>query len=130
MPAATCGIEVSEEAIRISASLIANWLRKHPFPNLSGVRTMAMDGTIAKVSVSQKPYADYWIRVSTLEKRRPVNIPLRGYGYFNDAAGEVRNFCQISVSEAGSVSFALAKKSPRAQLRVEGAVSANMSATR
>ncbi|MFJ9363222.1 RNA-guided endonuclease InsQ/TnpB family protein [Nocardia sp. NPDC101769] len=114
------GVMVSEEALRMSTVLANEWLRKHPFPNLSEVRTMAMDGTVARVSVSDKPHADYWVKVSTLEKRNPVSIPLRGYDYFNDAPGEVRNFCQISVSTTGDVCFTLVKKSQPTQLRIEG----------
>ncbi|GAB2528235.1 hypothetical protein GCM10027167_35260 [Nocardia heshunensis] len=114
------GVTVSEEALRISTRLADDWLRKHPFPNLSKVRTMAMDGTVAAVSVSNKPHADYWVKVTTLERRKPVWIPLQGYDYFNDAPGQVRNFCQIAVSENGEVSFTLAKKFPTVRLRVEG----------
>ncbi|MVU79341.1 transposase [Nocardia sp. ET3-3] len=105
------GIVVSNQAMSISAMLVKEWLRRNPFPNLSRARTMAMDGPIAKVSTSTNSHAEFWVKVTTLEKRKPVNIPLQGYEYFNKADGEVRNFCQIHVSESGTVSFVLVKKS-------------------
>ncbi|WP_040803070.1 zinc ribbon domain-containing protein [Nocardia concava] len=114
------GLVVSDQAIRESARIADEWLRKNPFPNLSEVRTMAMDGPIAGVSVSNNSGADYWVKVSTLDKGRPVSVPLQGYDYFNKAAGRVRNFCQVTVSPAGQVTFALVKESVSVRPRRTG----------
>ncbi|MGW4245081.1 zinc ribbon domain-containing protein [Nocardia sp. NPDC004722] len=105
------GLEVSDEALVVAARLAGDWVRAHPFPNLSRVRTMHMDGQIAGVTAADSSHADYWVKVSTLTRHKPVNIPLHGYEYFTAAPGEVRNFCQVDVSAAGEASFTLVKKS-------------------
>ncbi|GAB0107235.1 hypothetical protein JMUB6875_62290 [Nocardia sp. JMUB6875] len=111
------GRAVSPEVMARSKELIRQWLWRNPFPNLAGVRTMLMDGPIAGVSAAAGPHADFWVRVSTLTAGKPVSIPLHGYPYFDDAAGEVRNFTQVHVSDEGTVSFSLVKKSLPANLR-------------
>ncbi|WP_433592632.1 zinc ribbon domain-containing protein [Nocardia sp. CA-145437] len=75
---------------------------------------------IATVSVSRNPRADYWVKVSTLRKGKPVSVPLQGYDHFRHAPGRVRNFCEVSVSVAGEVFFALVKESVPSQRRDEG----------
>ncbi|WP_459961168.1 zinc ribbon domain-containing protein [Nocardia sp. IFM 10818] len=114
-------VTVSDRAIALAAELIQAWLRRHPFPNLSRVRTMLMDGPIAQVGQAAGAHGDYWVRVSTLVTGQPVYIPLHGYGYFDEAAGQVRNFCQVTVS-GGEVSFGLVKKSADAAPRSGGEI--------
>ncbi|MRH87995.1 hypothetical protein GFY24_11150 [Nocardia sp. SYP-A9097] len=82
---AKSGVEAEPEALRLCRELIGRWLWTHPFPNLSRVRTMAMDGPIATVEVATSAHADYWVRVSTLAPGCPVRIPLHGYDYFATA---------------------------------------------
>ncbi|GAB2515972.1 zinc ribbon domain-containing protein [Nocardia heshunensis] len=114
------GAEAGQEALRIARELIEAWLWRHPFPNLSRVRTMAMDGPIATVEAATTTRADYWVRLSTRTAGHPVRIPLHGYDYFETAPGGIRNFCQVTVSDDGEVSFALVKKSREAPARHSG----------
>ncbi|MFE5286408.1 zinc ribbon domain-containing protein [Nocardia sp. NPDC056611] len=118
---AKTGTEATPEALRKCRELIRAWLWRHPFPNLSRVRTMAMNGPIAQVEVGAGVHAEYWVRISTMTPGRPVRIPLHGYDYFNEAPGQVRNFCQVTVADDGGVSFALVKKSQSARVREKGA---------
>ncbi len=113
-------VQVGAEALPIARELVHRWLRRHPFPNLSRVRSMAMDGPIAEVSKSTTPLADYWVRISTLRKGQPVYIPLHRNDYFDAAPGEVRNFCQVQVTDTGQVRFLLIKKSKPAPARTDG----------
>ncbi|MFF0631124.1 hypothetical protein ACFYTS_01345 [Nocardia sp. NPDC004151] len=74
------GVVVSDAAIRRSAELADGWLRKHPFPNLSRVRTMSMDGPIAGVSVSRSLRSVLGggsIRPPSASERHAVAVPLR-----------------------------------------------------
>ncbi|MFE6864613.1 zinc ribbon domain-containing protein [Nocardia sp. NPDC057668] len=81
---------------------------------------MAMDGPIATVEAGRGKHADYWVRITTRSARHPVRIPLHGYEYFRSAAGDVRNFCQVTVSTTGEFSFALVKNSAAAPMRESG----------
>lgn len=114
------GAEANPAALRVCRDLIGTWLWRHPFPNLSRVRTMTMDGPIATVEPARGVHADFWVRVSTCAAGRPVRIPLHGYDYFVNALGDVRNFCQVTVNDDGAASFALVKKSAAAPIRVSG----------
>ncbi|MEC3917407.1 transposase [Nocardia sp. CDC160] len=113
-------VEVSAEALAVSQRLVARWLWRHPFPDLSRVRTMAMDGAIAVVTDSRTAHADYWVRVSTLRKGAPVQIPLHRNDYFDAAPGTIRNFCQIHITDNGDARFELVKKSDPAPRRTDG----------
>ncbi|MFD1211730.1 hypothetical protein ACFQ36_06705 [Arthrobacter sp. GCM10027362] len=82
-------------------------------PDLSEVNTMLMDGAVAQVEAADaRSRFDYWVRISTLDKRRPVRIPLTANRRFNEAPGELSNFVQVSVTPDRSVRFVLVKKSP------------------
>ncbi len=114
------GIEVPQGALHIARDLIGRWLSRNRFPNLSRVCSMAMDGPIAGVEVADGLHADYWVRITTSRAGSPVRIPLHSYEYFDVAPGVVRNFCLVSVSPDGVVTFALVKKSLDADLRCGG----------
>lgn len=116
-------VVVSEESLELSRTLIALHLSKHPFPYLAAVRTMLMDGPIAGLSTStDATHADLWVKVATLTKGKPVNIPLHIDSYTNAAAGVTSNFCQVNVSHTGVPSFSIVKKSTNAKARSEGSV--------
>ncbi len=97
-------------------------VRKHRVgvPQLWRSRTMALDGTVARVERPRQYGQDIWVRVSTLEAGKPAWIPLKGNRFFNEAAGELANFAQVTVSEDGEVKLALVKRSERAALRSGG----------
>ena len=97
-------------------------VRKHRVsaPQLWRSRTMALDGTVAQVEASKQSGQDFWVRVSTLEPGNPVWLPLRANRFFNDAAGELSNFAQMTVGRGGEVKVALVKRSTKATTRSEG----------
>ena len=97
-------------------------VRKHrvSVPQLWRSRTMALDGTVAQVEVSKQPGQDFWVRVSTLEFGNPAWIPLKANQFFNEAAGELSNFAQLTVAKDGEVKVALVKRSTKAATRTEG----------
>ncbi|MFE3195888.1 zinc ribbon domain-containing protein [Nocardia sp. NPDC059240] len=113
-------VSVSAESVTLARELVRRWLWRHPFPNLSRVRTMTMDGPIAMVTDSVSAHADHWVRISTLDKGRPVHIPLHANPHFTGASGQIRNFCQVHITDTGEVRFALVKKSEPAPSRTEG----------
>ena len=82
---------------------------------------MAMDGPIAVVTRSRNSQ-DYWVRISTLERGRPVYIPLQAHAYFDADPGTLSNFCQVNVSADGTPGFTLVKHKPVAPPRQMGRV--------
>lgn len=103
---------VPQEALRLMRHIAKRCTRKHAsLPNLARVRSMGMDKKIAQLERAKEGNSfDWWVRVSTLENGKPVRIPLRGNKYFNEAAGEVGRFVQISLKNDDSIQFTLQKK--------------------
>lgn len=93
----------------------------HPFPNLSRVRTMLMDGPIAQVEESRKSTFRWWVRV-TLPDTKPVRVPLSGTAHMDAHPGKVKNFVQVHVPQNGNVVLRLVKESAVHDERTEGAV--------
>ena len=99
-------------------------------PDLSHVRTMAMDGKVAQVSLpSSASLADYWVRVSTAQRGRPVQIPLLATGPLTirkqREQAKVSNFCQVRVGQpdkkgVSQVTYSLVVRSPVSQPVNEG----------
>ncbi|MHB1638776.1 MAG: zinc ribbon domain-containing protein, partial [Candidatus Dormibacteria bacterium] len=97
-------------------------VRKHrvSVPRLWRSRTMTLDGTVAQVEMAKGGAHDLWVRVSTLDVGQPVWLPLGANRFFNEAAGELANFAQITVTRDRRVKVALVKRSEKAEARTEG----------
>jgi len=101
---------------------IMKHVRKHQVnvPKLWQSRTMMLDGTVAQVERSKTTEHDLWVRVSTLEKGSPVWVPLKTNRFFNEAAGELSNFAQVSILDDSSIKVRLVKKSVPALAKLDG----------
>jgi len=76
--------------------------RCNTLPDLSKSTTMMLDGPVAEFHDTKNDVStsfDYWVRVSTLVKGKPVWVPLKTYGYVEDAPGSWANFTQVTVGE-------------------------------
>lgn len=112
---------VCERDLRLARQIIRRVLQREcPFPRLSKVRTMCMDGPIAQVEEGRNS-KEYWVCISTLEKGKPVRIPLNTHAYFNADPGKLSNFCQVNVQD-GIPTFTLIKSKPCVPLRENGEI--------
>lgn len=93
----------------------------HPFPNLSRVRTMLMDGPIAQVEESRTGTFRWWVRI-TLPGSKPIRVPLAGTPYMEAQPGKVKNFTQVHVADDEQVTLRLVKESPECKERTGGDV--------
>ena len=53
---------------------------------------------------------DYWVRLSTEEKGKPVLVPITTNDYFEAAGGNLLNSLQVNLDHRGEVSFVFAKE--------------------
>ena len=88
-------------------------------PDLRRVRTMVMDGKIARVTAAGNAgHADYWVRISTAVRGRPAQIPLHAHkaftGRLSRPGAVLANHCQVIVRPDGNVEFRLVVKTPQA----------------
>ncbi|EQD41076.1 protein containing Transposase, IS605 OrfB, partial [mine drainage metagenome] len=82
--------------------------------------TMTLDGTVAQVEKSERGTHDLWVRISTLESGYPAWVPLGANRFFNEAAGELSNFAQVTVTRDDQVRVSLVKRSKKAEARSGG----------
>ena len=78
-------------------------------PQLKKLNTLLLDGTIAKVEKGDNSYG-HWLRISTLNRGKPILIPLKKNPYFDKMGGETAQFLQLKLLQNGEASFILQKK--------------------
>jgi len=82
--------------------------RKPSFKNIS----MHLDGKVVELLPKQQGKAksfDYWLKISTLEKRNPIYIPLKKNSYAESLEGKFLNFCQV-VERGENLEFRILKE--------------------
>jgi putative transposase len=52
---------------------------------------------------------DYWVRLSTYEKGKPVYMPVQSNEYFDGIAGNRKNFCQLNLSDNNDLTISFIK---------------------
>jgi transposase, IS605 OrfB family, central region len=73
---------------------------------------MHLDGKVVEISKKEKDGAKafgYWLKVSTLEKGKPVYIPLKANTYAEKLEGRFLNYCQV-VEDDGEIEFRIIKQ--------------------
>ena len=97
-------VEIDLELIKLARCIFKRILQQHRKPNLSRCN-LALDNKVARVETKQhddKKKAiefDYWIILSTLEKRKQIALPLKSNEFFEKQPGEIRKFCQINLKQ-------------------------------
>jgi putative transposase len=77
---------------------------------------MHLDGKVVEISKKKENGAksfDYWIKVATLEKGKPIYIPLKANTYAEEIEGEFLNYCQVAEDDAGNIEFRIVKELKR-----------------
>ena len=82
---------------------------KARIPNLKKLNTLLLDGTIAIIEKSDNSYG-YWLRISTLHRRKPILIPLKKNPYFEEMGGDLAQFVQLKFLPNNKASCTLQKK--------------------
>jgi len=73
---------------------------------------MHLDGKVVDISKKKENKAvefDYWLKIATLEKGKPIYIPLKANTYAEELEGEFLNYCQV-VENNGRVEFRIIKQ--------------------
>ena len=76
-------LEVPHEIMKFTRRLVKQARKSISLPDLSRVRTLKLDEKVAKLEVSNNAHhVDFWLKLSTLEKGKPVYIPLKNNPYY------------------------------------------------
>lgn len=82
-------------------------------PRFSGIN-MALDAKVAEISVKKDNAAsefEYWIRMSTKERNKPIYLPMKTNSYYERSVGDRKNFCQINVDRDNNLAISFIKGS-------------------
>jgi putative transposase len=85
--------------------------RRPRFKNIS----MCLDGKVVELVPRKKNGAksfDYWLKISSVEKRKPIFIPLKKNVYAENLEGEFKNFFQI-IEDDGRIVIRVIKELKR-----------------
>lgn len=95
-------LEVPEEIMKFIRRLIKQARKTISLPDLSKIRTLKLDNRIASLEISEQAHhVDYWLKLSTLDKRKPVYIPLKNNPYYKELlkTGEQVPFVQVCLND-------------------------------
>ncbi|MGC8853239.1 MAG: RNA-guided endonuclease TnpB family protein, partial [Hydrogenobacter sp.] len=108
--------KVSQEDILLARKIfkhILNKWRKPSFKNIS----MHLDSKVATLEDNKKSKSyDKWLKISTLDKRNPVLIPLKNNAYAETVEGNLLNFYQVQI-EDGKLLVRLTKEIKKREYR-------------
>lgn len=125
-------IAVDPEMLKLARHLVKHAQKKIRFPNLSRVNTLTLDGIVAKAEVAraatQHGHVDYWVKVATLVRGKPAQVPLITNPRFTRELDQARarggKLCaaiQLHRTEHG-VEVSLITEQPDIALRETGSV--------
>lgn len=109
------GIFYSEENLKLSRKLFHQALKINKKPSFKRIQ-MILDSKVCEIHQRQGKKAkafDYWLRVSTLRKGKPVWIPLISNPYFDSKIGKLKAITQINLKKSGNLEFRLVKDLPK-----------------
>jgi putative transposase len=90
------GTEIPGETRRLARQIMRRVLSKHRKPKLSRIN-MVVDQRAAKLRDAENTTEfALWVRLSTLERGRPIEIPLRAHDYFMKRPGDRKKTVQVN----------------------------------
>lgn len=104
-------LEVTTKDLKLARCIFRHVMGMHRKPNFKRIN-MALDSKVALISKKINGKAksfDYWIRLSTVNKGKPIRIPLQSNDYFETIKGKTKNFCQVNLKNNNDISFSLIK---------------------
>ncbi|WP_369633276.1 zinc ribbon domain-containing protein [Mycobacteroides abscessus] len=125
-------LPVDPHALKLARRLVKQAQQQIRFPNLTRVNTLTLDGIVAKAetarTATQAGTVIYWVKVASLVRRKPVQVPLRANPRFTRELDQARDrggkLCAaIQLHRTGpSVEISLITEQPDATVRTVGAV--------
>ena len=105
-------VKVSEYHKKLAKKIFKHLLKRNRRPRFGNI-SMHLDGKVVEISKKKENGAksfDYWIKVTTLEKGKPIYIPLKANTYAEKVEGEFLNYCQVVEDDAGNIEFRIVKQ--------------------
>ncbi|RUM49796.1 MAG: transposase [Hydrogenothermus sp.] len=94
-------LPIEKHHYKLVRKIIKQTFKKNKFPTFKHI-SMQLDQKVAKIEKKKEGKAkefDYWIKLSTLEKGKPIYLPVYKNSYFESKEGKHLNFLQINEKE-------------------------------
>lgn len=104
----------TQEELFLARKIFKHILSLHRKPSFRHIN-MLLNKNVAEIIVADKnesPEFDYWIKLATLERGKPIMLPIRKNPYFEKLSGELQQAVQINFSEAHEITIGLMKDLP------------------
>lgn len=101
--------EIEPETIKLARKIFHHLLKVNRLPRMKGI-SMALNKNVAAVAKSNnKSLAGYWIKLSTLEPRKPIMLPVSKNRYYEAVKATRANFIQLNKDRDGYISVSFIK---------------------
>ncbi|MGF1606247.1 MAG: RNA-guided endonuclease InsQ/TnpB family protein, partial [Rhodothalassiaceae bacterium] len=102
------GVPIPDDVRKLAQSIMRHVMSRHRRPDLSRI-SMRLDhraGSIARpVNATQGGRVGWWVRLSTMQKGRKIDVPLLTYDYHKKRSGRVTDGIQINLDRDGRLTF-------------------------
>jgi transposase, IS605 OrfB family, central region len=105
-------VKVLEFHKKLARKIFKHLLGKNKRPRFNNI-SMHLDAKVIDMSKKKENKAvefDYWIKMATLEKGKPIYIPLKANTYAEKLEGEFLNYCQVVKDNNGDIEFRVVKE--------------------
>jgi putative transposase len=106
------GEVIPNDVRRLARSIMRRCMARHRRPNLSRI-SMRLDhraGAISRpVAADQNGRVGWWVRLSTMEKGRKIDVPLLTYDFHERRPDRVTNGVQVNLDRDGRLTFGVVK---------------------
>ena len=119
---ATVELKVPTTIKKFMRRLVKQARKSISLPDLSNIRTLKLDEKVAKLEVSKNAnHVNFWLKLSTLDKGKPVYIPLKNNPYYMELlkTGERVPFVQVGLKD-GKLTVSPILAHEKAPLRTDG----------
>ncbi len=100
---------ITQEDMKLARKIFKHIYHQWRKPSFKHI-AMHLDQKVAVLERNKHSKSfEYWLKVSTLEKRKPVYIPLKANKYIENLEGELINFYQL-IEEDGKLKVKLVKE--------------------
>ncbi|RUM60105.1 MAG: transposase [Persephonella sp.] len=94
-------LPIEKHHYKLARKIIKQTFKRNRFPSFKHI-SMQLDQKVAKIEKRKEEKAkefDWWVKLSTLEKGKPIYLPVYKNSYFEEKEGKQLNFVQINEKE-------------------------------
>ena len=108
--------KIDNTILKLARAIIKQTFKKNRLPNVKYIN-MALDSKVVSIMDKDNNKAttfDYWVKLATLDKGKPVLLPVKTNKYYENIQGIRKNFCQINVDNfTNEITVSFIKDTPK-----------------